>query len=78
MKGRTLDITLLEPLPKPFTSYAITVDNVAGLSDDLLMLYFESSRQSNGGLVKCVSRNEDGKAAVVCFNDKKGINANTE
>ncbi|ELT95659.1 hypothetical protein CAPTEDRAFT_222668 [Capitella teleta] len=70
--GRPLNIHLLEPLQGNARSHAITVDNLdpASMSEEILNLYFEDARSSNGGPVRSIVVREGGRSAVVCFSDQ--------
>ncbi|ELU11622.1 hypothetical protein CAPTEDRAFT_212668 [Capitella teleta] len=72
-KGRPLSIHLLEPRQGEAQPHAIRVENLdpASMSKEILTLYFENARCSNGGPVSSIVAREDGKSAVVCFSDHK-------
>ena len=75
-KGKPLTVSLLEAVPNDLRSHAVTVSNIDKVPtsniEELLTLYFENSKASYGGPVKSIVLCEDGKSAVISFQDGNG------
>ena len=75
-KEQPLTVSLLEAVPNDLFSHAVTVSNIekvpASNIEELLTLFFENAKSSNGGTIRKIALSEDGKAAVISFQEQEG------